>query len=41
MYIVHVHCRVKPEYVDAFREVCIDNDRNSVQEPGVVCFDVL
>lgn len=41
MYIVHVHCHVKPEYVDAFREACIDNASHSVQEPGVARFDVL
>ena len=41
MYIVHVHVHVKPEYVEAFRAACLDNARNSVQEPGVARFDVI
>lgn len=41
MFIVHVFCHVKPEFVEAFREACIDNARNSVQEPGVARFDVI
>lgn len=40
MYVLHVHARVKPEFIEAFREATIDNARNSVQEPGVVRFDV-
>jgi len=41
MYIVHVHIQVKPEHIDAFKAACLDNARNSIQEPGVVRFDVL
>ena len=41
MLIVHVHVRVKPESVDAFREASIENARNSAAEPGVARFDVL
>jgi quinol monooxygenase YgiN len=41
MLIVHVHVRVKPESVDAFREATIENARNSAAEPGVARFDVL
>ncbi|HTT60181.1 MAG TPA: antibiotic biosynthesis monooxygenase [Bryobacteraceae bacterium] len=41
MVIVHVHVRVKPEFVDAFRQATIVNARHSVQEPGVARFDVL
>ncbi len=41
MYIVQVAVHVKPEYVDAFRAATLDNARNSVQEPGIVRFDVL
>lgn len=41
MHIVLVHVHVKPEFVEAFREVALDNARNSVQEPGVARFDVL
>ena len=41
MYIVHVQVRVKPESVEAFRRVTIDNARSSLREPGVVRFDVV
>ena len=41
MFIVHVHVRVKPEFVEAFRAATLANARNSVQEPGVARFDVL
>ena len=41
MLIVHVHVRVKPEFVDAFRQATIENARNSVAEPGIARFDVL
>ncbi len=41
MQIVHVHVHVKPEFVEAFRAATLENARNSVQEPGVVRFDVI
>src|SRR5687768_2043172 len=41
MLIVHVHIRVKPESVKAFRAATLENARNSVREPGVVRFDVI
>lgn len=41
MIIAHVSVRVKPEAVEAFRAATLDNARHSVQEPGVVRFDVL
>ena len=41
MLIVHVHVHVKPDSVDAFKAATADNARNSVQEPGVVRFDVV
>jgi (4S)-4-hydroxy-5-phosphonooxypentane-2,3-dione isomerase len=41
MLIVHVHTRVKPEYVEAFRQASLENARQSVQEPGIARFDVL
>ena len=40
MLIVHVHVRVKPEFVDAFKEASLENARHSVQEPGIARFDV-
>jgi (4S)-4-hydroxy-5-phosphonooxypentane-2,3-dione isomerase len=41
MLIVHVHVRVKPECVEAFRHATIENAQNSVQEPGIARFDVM
>ena len=41
MLIVHVHVRVNPESVEAFRAATVENARNSVREPGVVRFDVV
>lgn len=41
MLAVHVHCRVKPEHAAAFREATLANARASVQEPGILRFDVL
>jgi len=39
--IVHVHVRIKPELVDAFKAATIDNARQSLEEPGVARFDVV
>ena len=41
MLVVLVYVHVKPEYVEAFRDVSTDNARNSVQEPGIARFDVI
>ena len=41
MYIVLVHCHVKPENLDAFKAIATENAQNSVQEPGVARFDVI
>ena len=41
MLIVHVHVRVKPEHIEAFRKASVANARESVKEPGIARFDVL
>lgn len=41
MLIVHVHVRVKPECVEAFRHATIENAQNSLQERGIARFDVV
>jgi quinol monooxygenase YgiN len=41
MLIVHVHVRVKPEFIDAFEEASLENAHHSVQEPGIARFDVM
>ncbi len=41
MLVVHVFVHVKPDQVEAFQEVTIENARNSVQELGIARFDVI
>jgi quinol monooxygenase YgiN len=41
MNIVFVHVHVKPESIQAFQEIALENARNSVQESGIARFDVL
>jgi (4S)-4-hydroxy-5-phosphonooxypentane-2,3-dione isomerase len=41
MYIVHVYVKVKPEFIEAFRQASLENARNSVLEPGIARFDVI
>ena len=41
MLIVHVFVHVKPDQVESFIAATLENARNSVQEPGVVRFDVI
>jgi (4S)-4-hydroxy-5-phosphonooxypentane-2,3-dione isomerase len=41
MLVVHVHVRVRPERVDDFLAATLANARASVEEPGVLRFDVI
>lgn len=41
MVILHVHVHVRSEHLDAFREATLENARNSIQEPGVLRFDLV
>ena len=41
MLIVHVHVHVKPESVNDFRHASVENARASVEEPGILRFDVV
>ena len=41
MLIVHVHARVKPEFIEAFKQATVENARASVREPGIARFDVI
>ena len=41
MLIVHVHVRVKPDFVEAFRVASLANAEASRREPGIARFDVL
>jgi autoinducer 2-degrading protein len=40
LLVVHVHCHVKPEHVEAFAAATIANAAASVKEPGIARFDV-
>ena len=40
MLIIHVHVRVRPEAVEAFKAATIENARNSINEPGIARFDL-
>ena len=41
MLIVHVHVQVKADRVEAFRAATLENARQSIQEAGIVRFDLL
>ena len=41
MLIVHVHVRVKPEAIDAFKQATLANAQASRNEPGIARFDLL
>jgi len=41
MLIVHVHVRVKPDCIDAFKEATMENARQSLKESGIARFDVV
>lgn len=41
MLIVHVHVHVLPEQIEAFKVASLENARQSLEEPGVVRFDVI
>jgi quinol monooxygenase YgiN len=41
MLIVHVHVKVKPDCIEAFKEASIANALQSLKEPGIARFDVL
>lgn len=41
MFIVHVFVHVRAQQVEAFKQASLENARNSIQEPGIVRFDVL
>ncbi len=41
MLIVQVYIHVKPDQVESFKQVTLENARNSIEEPGIARFDVL
>jgi quinol monooxygenase YgiN len=41
MLVVHVHVRVKPESLEAFKQATLANAHASVKEKGIARFDVV
>jgi (4S)-4-hydroxy-5-phosphonooxypentane-2,3-dione isomerase len=41
MHILIVHARIKPEFIDAFKQATILNAENSAKEPGIARFDFM
>jgi len=41
MLVVHVHVKVKQDFVEEFKSATLENAKNSVQEKGIARFDVL
>jgi len=41
MHIVHVFFNVKPDKIEKFKEISTKNAKNSINEPGVIAFEVL
>lgn len=41
MLVVHVHVRVKPEQIEAFKRATVANATASRKEPGIARFDLL
>ena len=41
MLVVQVHVRVKPEFVEPFKQATVENGRQSLREPGIAQFGVL
>lgn len=40
MFIIHVYLQVKEDCIERFKEITLDNARNTLQEPGAIRFDV-
>lgn len=40
MYIFQVHHYIKPDQIETYRAVTMENARMTIQEPGVLRFDV-
>jgi autoinducer 2-degrading protein len=41
MFVMHINIKVKHEFVEEFKQVCIENAKQSVKEPLIQRFDVL
>lgn len=41
MFVALVFVHVKPEVVEDFKAITLENARNSIREPGIIRFDVI
>jgi quinol monooxygenase YgiN len=41
MFIVLVHVNVKPEFIEEFKRVTVENASSSIKEAGIARFDVI
>ncbi len=41
MFLMHINIKVKREFVEEFKQICVQNAQSSVKEPAVKRFDVL
>lgn len=41
MFVVHINIQTRPEYIEEFKQLCVENAKNSVKEPAIKRFDVL
>lgn len=41
MQIVMVHVHVKPDCIDEFKKITLENAQNSVKEEGIARFDII
>lgn len=41
MHIIHVYFDVKPDKIERFKEISLENANNSIKEPGVIAFELL
>ena len=39
MFVVIVQAHVKPEFIEAFKDLTMNNVNNSIHEPGIARFD--
>ncbi|MEN6385826.1 MAG: antibiotic biosynthesis monooxygenase [Phycisphaerales bacterium] len=41
MFVLHINVKVKHEFIEEFKQICIDNAKNSVKESKIRRFDFL
>lgn len=41
MFVIHIYVQVKPEYIEEFKKISIENAQSSVKEPAIARFDVI